>query len=207
MLLHNHQELKFTMPSIVEKVKQLQLAVAKPGTTTLALPTKLNLTVILSWIQFSCSVVSDSLRPMDWSRPDFFPVHHQIPEFIQTHVHWVGDAIQPSHPLSSLSPPAFSLSQHQSLFKWISYSHQVAQVLEFQLQHQSLPMTTQDWSPLGWTGWISLQSKGLSGVFSNTTVQKHQFFGAQLSLWSNSHMHTWLPGKPQPWLDETLLAK
>jgi len=54
-----------------------------------------------------------------------------------------------------------------------------------------LPMNTQDWSPLGWTGWISLQSKGLSGVFSNTTVQKHQFFGAQLYLWSNSHTHTW----------------
>ena len=54
-----------------------------------------------------------------------------------------------------------------------------------------LPMNTQDWSPLGWTGWISLQSKGLSRVFSNTTVQRHQFFGAQLSLWSNSHIHTW----------------
>ena len=59
-----------------------------------------------------------------------------------------------------------------------------------------LPMNTQDWSPLGWTGWISLQSKGLSRVFSNTTIQKHQFFGAQLSLWSNSHIHTWLLEKP-----------
>ena len=59
-----------------------------------------------------------------------------------------------------------------------------------------LPMNTQDWSPLGWTGWISLQSKRLSGIFSNTTVQKHQFFGAQLSLWSNSHIHTWLLEKP-----------
>ena len=58
------------------------------------------------------------------------------------------------------------------------------------------PMNTQDWSPLGWTGWISLQSKGLSRVFSNTTVQKHQFFGAQLSLESNSHIHTWLLEKP-----------
>ena len=57
-------------------------------------------------------------------------------------------------------------------------------------------MKTQDWSPLGWTGWISLQSKGLSRVFSDTTVQKHQFFGAQLSLWSNSHIHTWLLEKP-----------
>ena len=59
-----------------------------------------------------------------------------------------------------------------------------------------LPMNTQDWSPLGWTGWISLQSKGLSRVFSNTTVQKHQFFGTQLSLKSSSHIHTWLLEKP-----------
>ena len=59
-----------------------------------------------------------------------------------------------------------------------------------------LSMNIQDWFPLGWTGWISLQSKGLSRVFSNTTVQKHQFFGAQLSLWSNSHIHTWVMEKP-----------
>ena len=70
-----------------------------------------------------------------------------------------------------------------------------------------LPMHTQDWSPLGWTDWISLQSKGLSRVFSNTTVQKHQFFSAHLSLYSNSHIHTWLLGKPYPWLDGPLLAK
>ena len=72
------------------------------------------------------SVVSHSLRP-----------HHQLPEFPQAHVHWDGDAIQPSHPLSSPSPPAFSLSQHQGLFQWVSSSHQIAKVLEFQLQHQS----------------------------------------------------------------------
>ena len=70
-----------------------------------------------------------------------------------------------------------------------------------------LPMNTQDWSPLGWTGWISLQSKGLSRVFSNTTVQKHQFFGIQLSLYSNSHIHTWPLEKPWPWLDGPLLAE
>ena len=70
-----------------------------------------------------------------------------------------------------------------------------------------LPMNTQDWSPLGGTGWISLQSKGLSRVFSNTTVQKHQFFGAQLSSQSSSHIHTWSLEKPQPWLDGPLLAK
>ena len=66
-----------------------------------------------------------------------FPVHHQLPELTQTHVYWLGDAIQPSHPLSFPSPPAFNLSQHQGLFKWVSSSHQVAKVLEFQLQHQS----------------------------------------------------------------------
>ena len=68
------------------------------------------------------------------------------------------------------------------------------------------PMNTQDWSALGWTGWISLQSKGISRVFSNTTVQKHQFFGTQLSSQYNSHIHTWLLEKPQPWLDGPLLT-
>ena len=83
--------------------------------------------------QFSCSVVSDSA--MDHTTPGL-PVHHQLPDFTQTHVHWVGDVIQPSLPLSSSSPPAFNLSQHQSLFQWISSSHQVAKVLELQLQDQ-----------------------------------------------------------------------
>ena len=118
------------------------------------------------------------------------PVHHQLPESTQTHVHWVGDAIQQSHPLSSPSPPTFYHSQHQSLFKWVSFLHQVAKVLKFQLQHQSFQWT-EDWSPSGLTGLISLQSKGLSRVFSNTTVQKHQFFSTQLSLESNSYNHTW----------------
>ena len=74
--------------------------------------------------------------PMNCSTPGL-PVHHQLSESIQTHVHWVGDAIQPSHPLSSPSPPTFNLSQHQGLFQWVSSSYQVAEVLEFQLQHQS----------------------------------------------------------------------
>ena len=78
--------------------------------------------------------------PMDCSTPGL-PVHHQLLEFTQTHVHWVGDVIQPSHPLSSPSPPALNLSQHQGLFQWVSSSHQVAKVLEFQLQHQSFPWT------------------------------------------------------------------
>ena len=125
--------------------------------------------------------------PMDCSTPGF-PVHHQLPEFTQTHVHWVSYAIQPSHPLSSLSPPAFDLCQRQGLFKWVSSSHHVAKVLEISASASVLPMTIQDWYPLGYTVWISLQSRGLSRVFSNTTVQKHQFFSAQPSLWFNSHI-------------------
>ena len=119
-------------------------------------------------------------HPMNHSMPGL-PVHHQLPESTQAHVHCVGDAIQPSHPLSSPSPPALSLSQHQDLFQWVSSSHQ-GQSIGVSATISILPMNTQDWSPLGRNGWISLQSKGLSRVFSNTTVQKHQFFGAQLSL-------------------------
>ena len=149
----------------------------------------------LSWmttsVQFisvaqSCPTLCD---PMYSSMPGL-PVHHQLPEFTQTHVHRVSDAIQPSHPLSSPSPPAPNPSQHQSfptsqLFAWGGQSIGVSALASV------LPMNTQDWSPLEWTGWISLQSKGLSRVFSNTTVQKHQFFGAQLSSQSNSHIDHW----------------
>ena len=78
------------------------------------------------------------------------PVHHQLPELTQTQVHWVGDAIQSFHPLSSPFPPTFHLSQHQDLFKWVSSLHQVAKVLEFQVQQSVLPMNIQDWSSLGW---------------------------------------------------------
>ena len=140
----------------------------------------------------SCPTICN---PMNCSTPGL-PVHHQLPDFTQTHVHRVGNAIQPSHPLSSPSPPDPNPSQHQGLFKWVSSSHQVAKVLEFQLQQSVLPKNTQDWSHLGWTGWISLQSKGLSKVFCNTTVQKHPFFGTQLSSQSNSHIHTWPLEKP-----------
>ena len=100
--------------------------------------------------------------PMNRSMPGL-PVYHQLPEFTQTHVHPVGDAIQPSHPLSSPSLRAPNPSQHQGLFQWVNSLHEVARVLEFQLQHV-LPVNTHDWSPLGWTGWISLQSKGLSRI-------------------------------------------
>ena len=87
-----------------------------------------------SSVQFSCSLCTTLCNSMNCSTPGF-PVHHQLPELAQIHVHWVSDAIQPSHPLLSSSPPAFNLSQHQG--QWVSSSHQVAKVLEFQLQHQS----------------------------------------------------------------------
>ena len=127
---------------------------------------------------FSHSIMSDSLRPIGLQHRRGFPILYNLPELAEIHVHWVSDAIQPSHPLSSPSPPAFNLSQHQGLFQWVRSSHQVAKVLDFQIQHQS-SINIQDWFPLGCTGLISLQAKGLSRVSSNTTIQKHQFFGTQ----------------------------
>ena len=91
------------------------------------------ISVHFSSVAQSCPTLCD---PMNCSMPSL-PVYHQLSEFTQTHVHWVSDAIQPSHPLSSPSPPTFNHSQHQGLFQWVSSSHQVAKVLEFQLQHQS----------------------------------------------------------------------
>ena len=116
-------------------------------------------------------------NPMNHSTPGL-SVHHQLLGSTQTHLHWVSDTIQPSHPRSSPSPPApqslpasgsFPMSQ---LFAWGGQSIGVSALASF------LPMNTQVWYPSEWTGWISLQSKGLSRVFSNTTVQKHQFFSA-----------------------------
>ena len=132
--------------------------------------------VQFSSVAQSCPTFWD---PMDCSTPGL-PVHHQLLEFIQTHVHWVGDAIQPSHSLwsrsSRLQPfPASGSFQMSHLFA------SGGQRIGVSASASVLPMNTQDWSPLGWTDWISLQSKGLSRVFSNTAVQKHQFFGA---VWS-----------------------
>ena len=120
--------------------------------------------------------MSSSLQPHGLQH---FPVLHYLLEFAQTHVHLVSDAIQPSHPRSSPSPPALNLSQHQGLFQWVSFSHSASASV--------LPMTIQDRFPLGLTGFISLQSKGLSRIFSSTTVRKHQFFSAQPPLRSNFH--------------------
>ena len=105
------------------------------------------------------------------------------------------ESVMPSSHLILCRPLLFlpPIPPSISLFQWVNSSHEVAKVLEFQLQHQSFQWSpSQDWFPLGWTGWMSLQSKGLSRVFSNTTVQKHQFFGTQLFSPSNSHIHTWL---------------
>ena len=134
---------------------------------------------------------------MDCSMP-VFPVLHRLLEFVQTHVHWVSDTIQPSHPLLPPSSLALNLSQHQGLFQWMSQLFTSGgQSIRASASASVLLMNIQDWFPLGLTGLISLQSKGLSRVFSNTTVQnRHQFFSVQLSLWSNSHIHIWLLEKP-----------
>ena len=132
--------------------------------------------------------------PMDCSTPGL-PVHHQLLEFTRlTSI----ESVMPSTISSSVVP--FS-SCPQSL--WASGSFPMSQLFAWGGQSigvsaltSILPMYTQDWSPSEWTGWISLQSKGLSRVFSNTTVQKHQFFGAQPSSQSNSHIYTWPQKKP-----------
>ena len=123
------------------------------------------------------------------------PVHHQLPEFTQTHVHRISDC----HPAISSSVVPFS-SCPQSLpasesFPMSQLFPRGGQSTGVSALASVLPMNTQDWSPLEWTGWI-FQSKGLSRVFSNTTVQKHQFFGTQPSSQSSSHIHTWPQEKP-----------
>ena len=130
------------------------------------------------WVTQSCLTLCG---PMDYSMP-VLPVHNQLPESTQTHVHWVSDAIQLSHPLSFSSPPALNLSQHQGLFQWISSLHHRWPSIGVSASASILPRNIQNWFPLRWTGWISLKSKGHSRVFSNTIVQKHEFFSAQLSL-------------------------
>ena len=143
-------------------------------------------------VQFSLPVVSTFCNPMDCNMPGL-PVYHHLLEFTQTHVHWVGDAIQPSHPLSSPSPPVFNLSQHQGLFKWVSSSHQVAKVLEFQLQHQSSqwifrtdflqdglvgspcsPRDSQESSPT--PQFKSINSSALSFLYSPTLTSIHDYW-------------------------------
>ena len=116
-------------------------------------------------VTHTCSTLCN---PMDCSTPGL-PVHHQWLKPTQIHVHWVSDAIQPSHPLSSPSP-TFNLSQHQGLFQ-SQFFASGGQIIGVSASASVLPMNTQGWSPLGWTGWIALQSKGLSRGSSSTTVQ------------------------------------
>ena len=142
---------------------------------------------------FSRSVMSNSLRPHGLQHARL-PVHHQLPELAQTHVHRVSDAIQPSHPVVPFSSCFQSFPATVS-FLMSQFFASGGQSIGISALASVLPMNIQDWS-LGWTGWISLQSKGLSRVFSNTTVQKYQFFDTQLSSWSNSHIHTWLLKQP-----------
>ena len=139
------------------------------------------------WIQFSsvaqlCPTLCD---PMNLSTPGL-PVHHQLPEYTQTHVHWVSNAIQPSHPLSSPSPPAPNPSQHQGLFQWVNSLNQVAKVLEFQLQHQSFQWTPR--TDILWMDWLDLLAvQGtlkslLQHHSSKTSILQHSaFFIVQLS--------------------------
>ena len=149
----------------------------------------------ISSVQFSRSVVSDSLRPHEsqHARPPCPSPTPRVHSDSRPSSRWCHPAISSSvipftsYPQSLPASDSFPMSQ---LFTWGGQSTGVSALASF------LPKNTQGWSPLGWTGWISLQSKGLSRVFSNTTVQKHQFFGAQLSLQSNSHIHKWPLEKP-----------
>ena len=137
-------------------------------------------------VQFSRSGMSDSLRPHEskHARPPCPSPTPGVHSNSRPSSWWCHPAISSSIiPFSSCpqSLPASGSFPMSQLFAWGG---------------QNLPINTEDWSPLGWTGWISVQSKGLSRVFSNTTVQKHQFFGTQLSSQSNSHIHTWPLEKP-----------
>ena len=152
------------------------------------------LNLFFSSVQFSRSVVSDSLQPHEsqHTRPPC-PSTPRVYSNSCTLSQWCHPTISSSVvPFSSCpqSLPASGSFPMSQLFSWGSQSTGVS------ASTSALPMITQDWSPLGWTGWISLQSKGLSRVFSNTTVQKHQFFNTQLSSQSNSHIHTWPQEKP-----------
>ena len=151
--------------------------------------------MIFSSVQFSRSVVSDSLWPHESQHtrpPSPSPTPGVHPDS-RPSSQWCHPAISSSVvPFSSCpqSLPAAESFPMSQLFAWGGQSIRVSALASV------LPMNTQDWSPLAWTGWISLQTKGLSRVFSNTTVQKHQFFSTQLSSESNSHIHTWPLEKP-----------
>ena len=150
---------------------------------------------VFSSVQFSCSVVSDSLWPHEsqHARPLCSSPTPGVHSDSRPSSQWCHPAISSSVVPFSSCPKSFPASQScpmSELFVWGGQSTGVSALASF------LPKNTQGWSSLGWTGWISLQSKGLSRVFSNTTVQKHQFFHTQPSSQSNSHIHTWPLEKP-----------
>ena len=148
-----------------------------------------------SSVQFSHSVVSDSLRPheLQHARPNCPSptpgVHPNSCALSQWYHPAISSSLVPFASCPQFLPVSGSFPMRQ-LFAWGGQSIGVSALASV------LPMNTQDWSPLGWTAWISLQSKGLSGVFYNTVLQKHQFFSTQLSSQSNSHIHTWPQEKP-----------
>ena len=142
---------------------------------------------------------------MDCSTPAF-PVHHHAPGAYANSRNIKSVAIQPSHPLSPPFPPAFNLSQHQS-FPMTQFFTSDGQTIGVSASASVFPINILNWFPLGLTGLISLLPKGLSRVFSSTTVQKQQFFSCQPSLWSNSHIHTWLLEKPEFWWYRPLSEK
>ena len=156
-------------------------------------------------VQFNCSVTSDfaTLHRLQHTRP---PCPSPTPRFYSNSC----PLSQWCHPtiLSSVIPFSSRLQSFPASgsFQMSQFFASGSQSIGVSTSISVLPMNTQDESPLGWTGWISLQAKGLSKVF-NTTVQKHQFFDTQLSLQSNSHIHTWLLEKPKLWLAGPLLAK
>ena len=153
-----------------------------------------------SWGGCYCSLTKACLtlrNPMDCRTPGF-PVLHYLLEFAQTHVHWVSDAISSSVVPFSSCLQSFPSSGSFPTSWFFTSGGQSIRTLD---SASVLPMNIQDWFPLGWIGWISLQSKVFSRVFSSTTVQKHQFFSGQLSLWSNSHIHTWLLEKHSLYMD------
>ena len=154
-------------------------------------------------VQFSRSVVSNSLWPHGLQHAKL-PCPSPTPKAYSNSC----PSCQWCHPTISFSVIPFSHLHSfpaSGSFPMSRFFASGGQSIIVSASAPVLPMNIQDWFPLGLTAWISLQSKGLSRIFSNTAVQKHQFFGAQLSLWSSSHIHTWLSEKPQPWLDGPLL--
>ena len=155
---------------------------------------------------FSCSVLPDSWQPHGLQHARL-PCPSPTPEACSNPCPlgwWCHPSISSSVVPFSSCLQSFPASES---FQMSQFFESSGQSIGTSVSAPVLSMNNQDWFPLGLTGLISLWSKGLSRVFSNTTIQKHQFFSAQLSLWSNSHIHTWILEKPQPWLDRPLSTK